>query len=755
MRSSSSRTLEVLSRWIGESSAVCALAPVLILIGIQFGATIVICSSLATASYATSKMGNSRLERNLLAVTITATVLSIAGFIMGLTGSLALALISTFAVSAVVLLTAQLRRSMAPEPSVLRVAPRIKTPHFMIAFTITLSLMGWTSLYWFLAGLLTAEVLKRVIVARIAKLLSFVSVCLGFAASLSQLQHHSGQFWLSFDQLYRSALAAGLSKWGFGDHIGATGTTLRYHWLGESVAGFVSWLPSVSAIESVTRITPALGVLVCLSVLIQLGIFLGFTPTTAMIAASGTIVLGKVFEIYSVGSLWGIGLYLIGVLFLLVLQKSIREGYDKRLLSMPTVVILTLLISMSQVTLGVHYLLLTAASLGWSSMRLRRRRLTTLTTVSVQFVALAILNQTLLSSTAEHIYAPSVSLSNVMQFRGIDIYQGNHWLFVMGSSALYLMVISQKLGGLIFVSLKSKMDRIALGWFGIVALVSLLLANAFSIGGPEAQQNRFLVPMVTFGSFLSLSMSFRELARALRITEFRVSPWRLTVAVSLSATVATLYIKLHANNLPWSYMRTLLVAVSIGVSQILLLVVITLYANRHRLLGNWVPRLAVFLIPLIAVTSDTGQIQHAYNLQTIGAGTTRTEPFLGGAEVQQCMRVVQQNSTSESIIASNWYSVPLATRDNKYFFVSATSERRTYLDGPNYVANPAPEWLAKRLRVVETFAENADFSSYEVLMAAKVSLFLVDRSSPVPSSWEPYARVLFQNHRCTVLQLRP
>jgi len=751
----SRRTLRVLGEWLAASPAICALTPILILTGTDIGAASLICSSLAVADYAASRLARCNSERWALGISIMAILLSIAGFVTGLTGSLALALIVICVLSAVALLTHRLWRSTITKPSVSQEALQIKTLHFMLAYSVTLSLMGWLSLYWFSAGLLLAEVLRRIVIARIAKLLSIASVVVGFMMSFRQLQYNGGQFWLSFDQLFRAALAAGLSNWGMYDHIGATGTTLRYHWLGESVAGVVSQLPSVSAIESVTRITPALGALVCLTILIRLGALFRFGSITSLLAASGTIALGKAFEIYSVGSLWGIALFLIGFLVLIELRQSIHEGYGLPLLSTPSVVVLTLLISMSQVTLGIHFSLLTATILGWSALRLRRRRLEILLTVALQLAILGLLNRTLLLADKNHVYAPTISIANILQFRGVDLYLGTYWPYVIGSSLLFLAVISQSLGGLIFATPNSHVDRIALGSFGFVSLVSLFLANAFSIGGPEAQQNRFLVPMITLGLFLSLAMSSRELSRIAKLMSIRVWQWCLAIGISSSVIFAALLFKLYANNLPWSRERTMLIAVSIGLSQILFLTTLTLCAKRSWFSRTWIAQFAVLLVPLIAVTSNADQLGHIYNLQKIGSGAIRAEPFLGDADTQKCLSVARDNSMSESIIASNWYSVPLATRDNKYFLISATLERKTYVDGPNYVANPAPEWLTKRIQTVENFAERTDPASYKELATAGVSLFIVDHSSPVPPSWEPYAQTLFQNSRCTVLRLRP
>lgn len=247
------------------------LLPVLALVGISLS-TIAIVAALTALSELLGRALRIR-DEPLWAdgLSVFAVLISLFALITGVVGSMIpglLVLMLIGALATVSRIRGRERFQANPqEPS----AEFQKVLGSSLLYSATLALLGWSSLRFFALGLAVYLVAEKLGKSRLVARCASLAIPAGFVASLNALSSSSGQFWLSFDQLYRSALAAGMANWGINDHIGATGTPVRYHWLGEAVSGVLADFTSTTAIDGVTRLVPALGVLLCITTFLELG----------------------------------------------------------------------------------------------------------------------------------------------------------------------------------------------------------------------------------------------------------------------------------------------------------------------------------------------------------------------------------------------------------------------------------------------------------------------------------------------------
>jgi hypothetical protein len=511
----------------------------------------------------------------------------------------------------------------------------------------------------------------------------------------------------------------------------------------------------MSAISGVTRIVPALGILLCLSSLLRIGNRLGFGRGGSAVAAVMTIALGQVFEVFSVGSLWGISMFLIGVLSLDTLKSAIDTNSNSYSAAWIAVVIITPLLTLAQSTLGLHFVLLTCIIYASTGRRILPRLRSAILGLLLQSTSVILLRLTLLSSDSQHLYQPSLSIRNFMQFRGVDLYVGTNFLYVFGSSMLYLLVISQLLAGIFLVARKESRDRRILTWLASISIPSLLLANVFSIGDTWAQQARFLVPMIVFGTFVSFSLIARNIFSAVKKRQHSFPTLGVSVVLGIISFTAILASKYFVFGLPWSRTRTAAVALTIICVEVFLVVVVV--ARRIGKPDGKASVISLFLLLSIAASADGQQLRDLIGIHRSDF-KSRAESILGDSQTQICLNYVRDRTSKDSIVASNWFKIPTTLRESKYFLVSSNLERRTFIDGPNYIDlpkidTPRPTPIEKRALVAEGFAERASPESYEVLRSYGVEYFLVDRLEVVPDTWQPYADVVLENVRCFVLKL--
>ena len=70
------------------------------------------------------------------------------------------------------------------------------------------------------------------------------------------------------------------------------------------------------------------------------------------------------------------------------------------------------------------------------------------------------------------------------------------------------------------------------------------------------------------------------------------------------------------------------------------------------------------------------------------------------------------------------------------------------------IQNIAPIWLNERIAMSHRFAQRPDIASGEYMQKMKITWFVVDKSKQMPDTWEPFAKVVFENNEVIILKLR-
>ena len=623
--------------------------------------------------------------------------------------------------------------------------------HWSLLSSAAVTALGWSSLFYYSLALVLVLVTQRWIKGGIKHALSLSLVGIGSIASWSMRRQNEGQFWISYDQLFRSSIAEGLPKWGRNDFIAANGTSFSYHWLGEATSGVIARLADFSAIEGVVKVLPTLAVVLAISALVQLGIRLGFSRNEVLAASLLTIFLCHEFQIYSIGSLWGFVIFLIGLDSIERFRRETSGGVSTRLLLSIVLSSVTVVLTLTQSTLGLYFVVLTTVLLGATTLKTRRLRSDFMAVIFVQSLMIYLLRITLLAGKEGNAWQPSVSVRNVLQFRGLDLYFGDQWIIVAVTSVLLLISICQMLSGLCLISWRQFQSHETFLLFGAIVASSLVLANLFSIGGGSAQQARFLSPLVVFGTFISFLLVIGEVAN---------HPFRNMVGPSLAATAGAMIIvgmliygaeAVHVQRI--SLQRSIGVALFVTGIQLTLL---GLWVLRRRTYDKLVTRYFItLLIGGLIFVGHSRVLSKVNNSLPRSIDRQREEVFTGTTETQECLKFVRDETPTDSIVASNWIRIPHSSRQEKYFLITARTERRAYVDGPLYVLYPPPKWLEDRVSTIYEFAESATETAFNALQQANVSIFIVNKEEETATNWEPYATLIFERSTCLVLQLSP
>jgi hypothetical protein len=622
--------------------------------------------------------------------------------------------------------------------------------HWSLVSSIAVTALGWSSLFYYSLALVLVEVTQRWIKEGIKHALSLSLVGLGSIASWSVRRQNEGQFWLSYDQLFRSSLAEGLPKWGRNDFVAAAGTSYSYHWLGEATAGVIARLAGLSAVDGVIKVLPTVAIVFSLSALVQLGSRLSFSRRDVLAGSLLTIFLCHEFQIYSIGSLWGFCIFLIG---LYSLERYCRDtsGSPSTRVLLPVVLLgITLVLTLSQSTLGVYFLVLSTVFLGAVMLQERQLQPGFVAVIIFQTLIIYLIRVTLLASSDEHVYQPSIAIRNLLQFRGLELYYGTRWFFVAVTSLLFLLTMSQMMTGFGLTTWRWFRSHESFLLFGAVVASSLLLVNIFSIGGTDAQQARFLSPLVVFGTFISLLFFIREVAN--QLSDSSVSPKLVTIAVTAMVTIGLiLYLKdaIYAQ----AFSRQKQIGVGLFVVGIQILFFVLLIIHRRTVGRISIRFFITLLIGGLILVGHSRVLSKFNNGLPRSIDSQREEVFTGTTETQECLKFVRDETPTDSIVASNWIRIPHPSRQEKYFLITAWTERRAYIDGPNYVSNPRTELIQDRVTTSYEFAESANETASRALRLANVSFFIVNKEENTATNWEPYATPIFERSTCVVLQL--
>ena len=151
---------------------------------------------------------------------------------------------------------------------------------------------------------------------------------------------------------------------------------------------------------------------------------------------------------------------------------------------------------------------------------------------------------------------------------------------------------------------------------------------------------------------------------------------------------------------------------------------------------------------------------------------------------RDAMLWLQRSSRRDDLVATNFIAGE-QVRDffstnafpNSQMAISALSRRRVLVEGDSWahvglvytkvsrvplpiagegiftIQNIAPIWLNERIAMSHRFAQRPDLASGEYMQKMKITWFVVDKSKQMPDTWEPFAKVVFENNEVIILKL--
>lgn len=558
----------------------------------------------------------------------------------------------------------------------------------------------------------------------------------------------NGSVLRSWDQYFRAAISFGTTRWGIEDHIGATGTPVRYHWLGEATISLLAAPSGASAVDVVTRWSPLLVSFVAGSAMVFLVTELGGRIRSGLLAVGMLTSFSSLtydFDLNAlkttdVGQAWGTAFLLISTALLL------------RAVKRPTVEAISffvtshMVLSATNATLGVAFLvggvafLIITASTG-------RIQLRTGMTIGLPIVAgSALLFLTLFRVPDDFAKKPQLSLRAWSQLGTLVGYRGASLLVgVVFAAGLFALVWIQA-GGVVGISScwdKRGSKEVLRALPVLVVLAGVGLASTMIIEGTE--HGRFLNALLILGPSLAVLQTSK-----LRLLVRAVPLWILIGLCLLVAAVGSqLYPTIQGSPLRVAAALIVLLLIPPVVS---LLLGLTASARgispSARLVG-----LSLLVSLLTIVTFEFRRLPDNYRYAK-SIESARSEEATMDAELNACISAVVSRTSPDAIIASNMIRISDDYSGEKTFLVSAISQRRTVVDGPLFVRNPRPRWLSDRVTLVDSFASQPDKSTYGHLKSYGVEYFIVDRRWTDRLSWEPWADLLVSNQHCVVLRLR-
>ena len=605
--------------------------------------------------------------------------------------------------------------------------------------------LGWLSLLPYSLSLVICLLLRKRLGGKIIRPVSLILVLAGFSFSLVFRGMRPAETWLSFDQLFRIAVGQTAINWGFYEHAGAIGYHDSYHWLTEAIAAFLAKLTLSSGAVMLTVCVPLIALTWLARFFDGLGSQFGVKLHHRHICLLVVMVICKQFDIYSIGTLWGTALFLVAIECLDRLwRKAVKLEFSQNDIFLLALV--TPLVLMSQTTLGICLLALIVLVAAVVTIRQKRMTLDVVMLILPTAISTVFLRITALSPPKELYYSSSVSVFNAMMFRGTDSYVGSNRLYILMSSLLYVMAVFQMTGGVWLVKHQPNLKGVVRPYFSLVC-TCFLLANVFQIGDINAQQIRFFAPIIVVGTWLG------AVSLAPHLSELDLKTKSVLTSIVLLAFYLFTFVKTFnsVQQGEWSRNRTIEIGTLIVLNQVVLVVGLGLYQSRRK--GKRIKKFALLTIGVAMLSGHARNISDLISTQVVGQDTQKAEMFIGKPGVQSCLQFVRVNTPKNAVIASDLFRIPLPTQDEKYFLVSAWTERRVFVDGPGYVANPRPFWLQKRIDVADEFAQTQSKESFETLKNSGVNFFIMNQSYAKTASSNQLGKTIFEGEACYVIQL--
>ncbi len=626
----------------------------------------------------------------------------------------------------------------------------------LLVVSVALILRGWSHLIFIAVPIFLSLLIKsKVPEIRIGKrglnvLRGFfwIAIFIGSWASHVLVQPMSSRFWVSYDQIFRAAMATGLTRWGWTDSNFGIGHAVTYHWLTEAVAGMFARIAGLGEARVVTSILPAFGMLFAAAAVIQLLRCFNLRPQTVLYVTVMFLTIESSFELFSIGTLWGASIFLTAVALFLQLV-----GEDRWSVHILLYLLLPFLSLLSQSALGLSLVLcfvftqIIIAGRGIITIRLAIQNLLLLG------VPTLILQQTLFKKTTMLGGSGFLNLDNFLNFPALSIplgrlpesrlieVQANSFLFIASLIAAYAI-------GFWFRPVSS-MSIIWQILVGAQFLASLFLLNFFNLG---SYSGKFLVAFSILGLLAGL-VTVARFFDAMSLTQV----FSLVVAVVAVLQVSRLII-IQISGLETTANNMIMI---IGISILFVISILALFFGRTKLTNNGNGSVTRPLFALLFCGLCLFVWPRQYVPQTIRQAVLSSPQdhsfFLEDKNVRNCLEFIRVNTPPDAVIATNMWRLP-GLLDERYVLTSLLSQRRTLVDGPvfDHVKWPSRAYFEDLKNVHTSFANSLDDKSHDQLVKLGASYFILDtRYENADRTWTSITNqdVVFRTGLCAIIKL--
>ena len=635
----------------------------------------------------------------------------------------------------------------ANETGLSRVNNRFGFLQTLLLVCIVLFIRGWWPSIFIAVSLALIQVYKHFELDRqMSKSIHTVqivfctaSLFVGAFASRISIKPESSMFWISYDQIYRASIATGLTRWGFTNSNFGFGQRLPYHWLGESISGFIARIGGISEASSISRLSPVLGLSLGVFVIVHFSKHMEISSLYKALIVVAVTSVGNLMDLNSIGTLWGGSIYLLTALYWANLISQEVPRHVSTLL-----MLLILFVTLSQNLLGLS---LAAAIVVFLAIRFLSNSLKFKTAiVSIMLIAVSIFGIELLFFRGS-IYNNQLNfgIRHWLQYPAINILIGG--AYDSGSSAIhlnslfYIMYLFSRLALCFWAFSRHDYLGKLSKFFGIQMFVAIIAVNVLNFG---EFTGKFLVPVFLLGSLVGSLTIGESINRRLGFLF-----WLTLVLVLAGLHLKRFRVPLinHWNGVPYLLLTLCAFICS----------VIGLYfARKSRASGydtkiqlsfKWI-LILFFLLPRVPDLSSIPTFSKKYEMSIM----------FGDRNLQKCMQFIRENTPKDSIVSTSLWKIPNGV-DEKYFLTSLQTGRRVLLDGPYYsqiLAWPSKQYF-EHLKDLHTNFSN----SLDPLLAAKIrslgaDYFLLDTrvsSEGVKFLDFQFADVVYANSECSIIKL--
>ena len=645
-------------------------------------------------------------------------------------------------------------KDSAPRSSNLSEATSV--PELILITIVALILRGWTHLIYIAVPLFVYLILKSRVSTRwignrgrsaFWYLVGLVILAGAWISHVS-VQPMSSRFWVSYDQVFRSAMATGLTRWGWADSNFGTGHAFTYHWLPEAVGGVLTRFSGVGETDVITRILPALGMLFATAITTVILRIFELNKWTVRVITLIILTVEGSFELFSIGTLWGSSIFLTAIWLFVESARDVRMR--SRILLF---VVFPLLSLLSQSALGLSLVLgfcITIVFMAFSGNLAKRLALENLLLLGLSTL---LLQQTLFRKASVLSGTGTVNLDRFLKFPGLSISLGRSpdstALQVHTNSLLFVLLLVATYAIRFWFPPDSARAKIWQIVAGAQFASSLFLLNFFSLGD---YSGKFLVPVGMLGLLMGV-ITLGRLCKLMSLNQLFI----VAISIVFSIWVAR-RIVVQISTLD-SFTQNVVVILTI--TMLFAVSVLALFTGRAKLTQGHSRSVAKPLVALLFIGSCLFVWPRQHVPQTIRQAVLSSPQdhsfFLEDLDVRNCLDFIRTNTPSDAVIATSLWRLP-GLSDERYVLTSLLSQRRTLVDGPvfDHVNWPSRAYFEDLKNVHTSFANSLDDESHAQLVKLGASFFVLDtRYENADRTWTSLdnQEVLFNSPRCSVIKL--